>query len=270
MNRRAFVAGALTTPALLAAAPALTLNGRFVQGGFAMGRTTPRAELRLDGASIGQASEHGLFIIGFDRDAARNITLETGSERRILDIAIGHFDEQRVSGLPTDQVSPSDPVLLERIRREVALKTQAFASRDDSEAFAKGFSWPLERFTVSGRFGNRRILNGEPKRPHYGIDLAAPQGATIRAPADGLVVLAEPNLHFEGGLTLIDHGQGLVSACLHQSKVGVRAGERVRRGQVIGAVGKTGRATGPHLCWRLKWRDCNLDPSLLIGQVAPD
>ncbi|MEO6338557.1 MAG: M23 family metallopeptidase, partial [Caulobacteraceae bacterium] len=125
--------------------------------------------------------------------------------------------------------------------------------------------WPVIAKRISARFGGQRILNGEPKRPHYGVDLAAPVGSPIHAPAAGLVVLAEPAMHFEGGLTLIDHGQGLVGMFLHQSRQMVKAGDRVTRGQLIGEVGQTGRATGPHLCWRLKWRTRNLDPSLLVG-----
>jgi murein DD-endopeptidase MepM/ murein hydrolase activator NlpD len=184
--------------------------------------------------------------------------------RRELQIAPGTFVEQRIEGLPEDQVAPTDPQLLERIRREAALKAEAFASRADLEGFAEGFAWPLKDFRISSPWGVRRILNGAPKTPHYGIDLAAPTGAPIHAPAPGLVVLAEPQLHFEGGLTLIDHGQGLISMYLHQSRLVAAKGQRVERGQLIGEVGQTGRATGPHLCWRMKWRGRNCDPSLLV------
>jgi murein DD-endopeptidase MepM/ murein hydrolase activator NlpD len=246
----------------------LLLKGRLVQGGFAVGRAAPGARIAVDAADVGAAGATGLFVIGFDRDAPAAARLETagpdGPVRRDLTVAPGRFDEQRINGLAEDLVSPTDPKLLERIRAETALKAQAFASRAALEGFADGFGWPLDHYRVSGRFGGRRILNGEPKRPHYGADLAAPVGTPIHAPAPGLVVLAEPRLHFEGGLTLIDHGQGLISMYLHQSRQLVAAGDRVDRGQPIGAVGATGRATGPHLCWRLKWRDRNLDPTLLI------
>lgn len=111
-------------------------------------------------------------------------------------------------------------------------------------------------------------MNGTPARPHYGIDLAAPAGTIIRAPGDGIVTLARPDMHYEGGLVLIDHGQGLITAYLHQSRLEVAAGQMLKRGDPIGRVGMTGRATGPHLCWRMKWRDRNLDPSLMIGMRA--
>lgn len=181
----------------------------------------------------------------------------------------GDFDVQRIGGLPSDQVEPSDPVLLERIKAEAALKATALEGRFDGDAFRTGFAYPLKSWRQSARFGGQRILNGVPKRPHYGADLAAPTGSPILAPADGLVTLAQPAMHFEGGLTMIDHGQGLTSFYLHQSRIDVAAGQRVTRGQPIGAVGATGRATGPHLCWRLKWRSRNLDPMLLAGFLAP-
>ena len=146
----------------------------------------------------------------------------------------------------------------------MALKTEGFASRADADHFRDGFDWPLEGFRVSSRWGSQRVLNGTPARPHYGIDLAAPQGTVVRAPAAGRVTLARTGMHFEGGLVLIDHGQGLITAYLHQSRLDVEAGQELARGDPIGRVGMTGRATGPHLCWRMKWRDRNLDPSLLV------
>jgi len=246
----------------------LTLTGRFVQGGHALGRTWPRALIFVDGESLTAASADGVFLIGFDRDAPGSVQIEarlgSRTDRRTLDIAPGRFPSTRVNGLPPLTVEPSDPELLARIRREVALKTEGFASRTDADHFREGFDWPLESFRVSSGWGSQRILNGTPARPHYGIDLAAPQGTVIRAPAAGRVTLAQPGLHFEGGLVLIDHGQGLITAYLHQSRLDVAAGQELQRGAPIGRVGMTGRATGPHLCWRMKWRDRNLDPSLLV------
>jgi len=272
LNRRGVVLG---SGALLAAGSAqsqdtegLTLAGRFVQGGHALGRTWPRALVFVDGESLTAASADGVFIIGFDRDAAGSVQIEARlggrSARRTLDIAPGRFPSTSVNGLPPSTVEPSDPELLARIQREIVVKTEGFASRIDADHFRDGFDWPLEAFRVSSRWGSQRILNGTPARPHYGIDLAAPQGTLIRAPAAGRVTLAQSGLHFEGGLVLIDHGQGLITAYLHQSRIDVVAGQEVRRGEALGRVGMTGRATGPHLCWRMKWRDRNLDPSLLV------
>lgn len=251
----------------------LVLNGALVQGGFAMGSTWPRALIFVDGEALATASAAGLFIVGFDRDAPASVEIEARDRRRIarrhLPVRPGRFASTRINGLPPSTVEPSDPDLLERIRQESILKAEGFASRADSDDFRTGFDWPLDRFRVSSAWGARRVLNGTPARPHYGIDLAAPAGTPVRAPAAGFVTLARTDLHFEGGLTLIDHGQGLITACLHQSRIDVTAGQRVSRGEVIGRVGMTGRATGPHLCWRMRWRDRNLDPSLMIGQSAP-
>lgn len=271
-RRRDLLAGA---SALLAAGSAraqpddLRLEGRFVQGGWAIGRTWPRALVFVDGEALTAASASGLFVIGFDRDAPGSVEVEvrSGGRRaaRRLDVLPGQFIEMRIDGLPPATVEPTDPALLARIRREAALKAEGFASRLDADHFRDGFDWPLPAgFRVSSPWGARRVLNGTPARPHYGIDLAAPAGVPVLAPAAGRVTLAEPDLHFEGGLVLIDHGQGLITACLHQSRLEVRAGEDVARGQTVGRVGMTGRATGPHLCWRMKWRDRNLDPSLMV------
>ena len=251
----------------------LVLNGQWRQGGFALGRTSPRAAVLVDGQPLTAASEHGLFVVGFDRDAPPTTTIAVGSgsarTTRRLDIAPGTFPTSSINGLPPSTVAPSDPALLARIREEVALKTAGFTSQTDADDFRDGFVWPLETYRVSSLWGPQRILNGAPARPHYGIDLAAPQGTPIRAPADGVVAFSRSGMHFEGGLVLIDHGQGLISCYLHQSRIDVTAGQRLVRGEQIGRVGMEGRATGPHLCWRMKWRDRNLDPSLMVGAAAP-
>lgn len=271
LDRRGLLAG---SAALLAAGQArsqttdLELTGRFVQGGHAIGRTWPRALIFVDGEALSAASADGWFIVGFDREAPGSVQIEARLQgraaSRTLDIAPGRFPSTRVNGLPPSTVAPTDPALLARIQEEVAIKTEAFASRIDADGFRDGFVWPLETYRVTSRWGSQRVLNGTPARPHYGIDLAAPQGSAIRAPAPGRVTLARSGMHFEGGLVLIDHGQGLITAYLHQSRIEVRQGQDVLRGDLIGRVGMTGRATGPHLCWRGKWRDRNIDPSLLV------
>ncbi|WGM31312.1 M23 family metallopeptidase [Brevundimonas sp. NIBR11] len=277
-SRRRLILGAgaasLTGSALAQSNDGLTLNGRFVQGGFIMGRAGPRAMVFVDGEALTTASAAGLFVVGLDREAPPSVQLEVRSRgqiaRRTLAVARGTFPSTRINGLPQSTVEPTDPVLIARIQQEIALKTEGFASRTDADDFRSGFTWPLDSYRVTSLWGSQRVLNGTPARPHYGIDLAAPAGTPIRAPANGVVTLARSGMHFEGGLTLIDHGQGLISAYLHQSRIAVLPGQRVARGDVIGRVGMSGRATGPHLCWRMKWRDRNCDPSLLVGQSAPE
>ena len=283
LNRRTLL-GALTVPAALAAAPgqvcaatpdpALRLAGKARQGGTLIGRTFPGAAVSLDGVALARASAGGLFVVGLDRDCPEEIVLSVSRngepiDERRLAVAPGDFDIQRIDGLPSQQVRPQGEALLARIAAEGERKARGWASEVETEDFAGGFTSPLRKFRLSGRFGGQRILNGEPMTPHFGADLAAPEGTPILAPAPGRVCFAETGLHFEGGLTMIDHGQGLVTAYLHQSALRVREGDAVVRGQVIGAVGREGRATGPHLCWRMKWRDRRLDPMLLLGVRAP-
>jgi len=246
-----------------------------VQGGYVVGRTTPRAAVLLNGLPATQASANGWFVLGFDRDAPppAMITVETedGSATHQATIAPGVFDIQRIDGLPPGQVTPTSPALLARIAAENQLKAAGYASRLDEDNFRTGFIMPVAATRRSSSYGGQRILNGEAKRPHLGVDLAAPTGTRIIAPAAGLVTLAEPDMHFEGGLVMIDHGQGLITVYLHMSRLDVTAGDRVSQGQPIGAVGMKGRATGPHLCWRMRWRNQNMDPSLMLisGNLHP-
>jgi murein DD-endopeptidase MepM/ murein hydrolase activator NlpD len=276
VNRRRALASLLAAgvagPAF-ARPPGLSLAGRYVQGGYAIGRTAPRAEVYVDGRPETRASAQGLFVVGFDRDAPPSETIRVvtagGAADHVVQIAPTAYDVQKIDGLPQNTVTPSDPALLARIRAEAHRKAIGFASRADTDDFRAGFSMPLADYRLSAHFGGQRILNGTPMRPHYGDDLAAPVGTPVLAPADATVAFAETGLHYEGGLILLDHGQGLITDYLHLSRIDVKPGQRVRRGEVIGAVGKEGRATGPHLCWRMKWRDRNLDPMLFVGARAP-
>lgn len=278
LNRRALLGGlamaGLAGPGLTQPIPPpLKLAGRYRQGGCAIGLTSPRAQVFFGDEPVGTASAAGYFLVGFDRDAPpeASVTVQTelGTTSRVLTIAPGDFDVQRIGGLPQNQVTPTDPALLARIKAEAALKAVGFASRIDDDAFRDGFAMPLKTWRLSARFGGQRILNGTPQTPHFGSDLAAPSGSPIMAPAAGVVSFSNPSMHYEGGLTMLDHGQGLISVYLHQSRIDVRAGDVVKQGQVIGAVGMTGRATGPHLCWRMKWRGRNLDPMLMVGLKPP-
>ncbi|MBL8543716.1 MAG: M23 family metallopeptidase [Hyphomonadaceae bacterium] len=253
---------------------ALTLScaGAFTQGGVALCRTLPGAAIFVDGVASGGADAQGWAVIGFNREHAESAQVEARANGAAafadFTIAPRQFDIQRVSGLPPQTVTPTDPAVLERIRREAAIKQEGFASIADIEGFLDGFILPVEGGTVTGRWGNQRILNGVPSTPHFGYDIAAPTGTPIHAPAAGIVTLAQPDMHYEGGLVFIDHGQGLITMYLHMSRLDVAVGDHVAQGQVIGAVGSSGRATGPHLCWRMKWRERQLDPSVAIEGLA--
>lgn len=243
------------------------------QSGFAIGRTAPRAKVYLDQQMVTRASDDGSFYLGFDRDAGPRALVRIDGRgpdvSRTLQIDPAEYDVQRIKGLRRVYQGQASPELEARIADESRRKAAAFASVAERDDFRGGFSAPLRDFRVTARFGGQRIIDGRPRPPHYGIDLAAPRGTPVHAPAGGLVVLADPGMLFEGGLIMVDHGQGLVSAYLHLSSVDVSAGQSLARGQRIGAVGATGRATGPHLCWRLKWRGRNMNPLLMVGVPGP-
>lgn len=253
--------------ATLASAAAETrLEGNLVQGGLVIGRTDPGASVILDGRAV-RVDADGVFVIGFHRDAPASadltVTAPDGSvDRRSLAIAARAYDIQRIDGLQTRMVTPP-PEVTERIRAENA-RIAALREVDRPEPlFRSGFVWPAIG-RISGVYGSQRILNGEPRQPHYGVDIAAPVGTPVKAPADGLVVLAERYLYYTGGTVILDHGHGLSSAFLHLDSVTATVGDRLRQGDVLGALGATGRVTGPHLDWRMNWFDSRIDPQLLV------
>lgn len=259
--------------ALIAAGLSLACTGDLIQGGVAVCTTRPQAEVSVDGV-VTRADEKGHVVIGFDRDAlaTSRIVARDGAQEAAIDLAIAPraWDIQRIDGLPQQTVTPTDPKVLARIARDSKAKAAALTSRAAGEGFLETWAWPVERGRVSGAFGNARVLNGVPGRPHYGVDIANPTGTVLRAPASGTVTFARSGLHYEGGLIFIDHGQGLTSMYLHLSEIAVQEGQHVAAGTYLGKIGATGRATGPHVCWRLKWRDRNLDPSLLVEtDLAP-
>ena len=252
----------------------LSLNcaGAFTQGGVVLCRSLPGASISVDGVASGTADAQGWAVIGFPRDHDADGLVEARADGRTVsqtyEITPRAFDIQRVDGLPQQTVTPTDPAVIARIQREAAIKKQGWNSYADIEGFLDGFIIPVEGGRVSGTWGNQRVLNGVPASPHFGYDIAAPAGTPIRAPAAGVVTLAQPDMHYEGGLVFIDHGQNLITMYLHMSRLDVAVGDRVEQGQVIGAVGSSGRATGPHLCWRMKWRDRQLDPSVALQGLS--
>ena len=187
-------------------------------------------------------------------------------ERRVLRVEPRAYDIQRIDGLPPRKVTPRSKEDLARIEADVRMVRQARAIDDPRTDFLGGFRWPTTG-RISGVYGSQRILNGEPRRPHFGIDIAAPTGTKVVAPADGVVTLVHPDMFFSGGTMIVDHGHGLSSAFLHLSRILVKQGERVVLGQPIAEVGSTGRSTGPHLDWRINLFDRRLDPSLLVGPM---
>ena len=249
----------------------IELSGSAVQGGLLRGRAPAGTRfLSLSGEPVPLAAD-GRFILGFDRDHGPAATLvaerEDGSSvRREVAVAprswrIEHIDvAQRPSG--------STAEFLRMREGELARIAAARAVRSGSEGWRQPLAWPATG-RISGVFGSQRVYRGTPGSFHSGVDVAAGAGAEVRAPADGVVVLAgPPAFSLEGNLVIVDHGMGLNSAFLHLASVAVREGERVRQGQRIGAVGATGRATGPHLHWSMKWQGARIDPQALAGPMG--
>jgi len=247
-----------------------SLSGTLAQGGLVFGQTEPGAKVRLDGDDV-MVGEGGEFVIGFGRDSAATsllvVTLPDGAvERRSIDIEDREFPVQRIDGLDQSKVSGFTEEQLAKIAVDSEKKKSARSATQAAADWAHGFTWPVTG-RISGVFGSQRILNGEPKRPHSGVDVAAQTGTPVRAPAPGVVTLAEGDMYFEGGLVLIDHGHWLESAFLHMSRIDVEPGQRVEKGDIIGAVGATGRVTGPHLHWSMKWVGRLVDPQLTAGEM---
>ena len=263
----------LVAALLLVAAPALadtlTLDGHLEQGGLVRGRVAPDSKVTLDGRAIRVAPD-GAFIFGLSRDAPAHAVLEIVARdgtraRRDLTIEKQNYQIQRIDGLPEKQVTP-DPATLARIRhdQEAIGATHRIDSSDPD--FEQPLRWPVTGI-ISGVYGSQRILNGQKRAPHMGTDIAAPEGTPIHAPSGGTVTLAEPDFVLDGGTVVIDHGYGLSTLYIHLSKIAVHKGEHVAAGQVIGNLGKTGRATGPNLHWGLYWYETALDPMLAVGPM---
>jgi murein DD-endopeptidase MepM/ murein hydrolase activator NlpD len=264
---------ALTALLLLigTSAMALELDGEAVQGGLIFGTVNPGDRVYLDDTQI-MVSADGRFVIGFGRDETGQRHLQVlgpgGAEwSQDLTITTREFQIERVDGLPPKTVTP-DPEAMERIRLEQEMVTTARARRGENTDYSGGFTWPAGG-RISGVYGSQRVLNGEPGRPHFGLDIAAPTGSPVFAPADGVITMTHPDMYFSGGTIILDHGQGLSSTFLHLSKILVEAGTVVKKGDLIAEIGATGRASGPHLDWRMNWMDQRVDPQLLLKDPQP-
>lgn len=256
------VLGVVGMPARAADAP---LRGEFVQGALIRGRTDPAASVVVDGRKLSLTAT-GDFVFGMAYDRATpaklKITLADAVEEKLLDFVKRTYKVQNIDGLPEKFVEPPKSVLA-RIERDNQLIGAARARDTDEAWFVDDFDWPVKG-PVTGVYGSQRILNGVPKRPHFGVDIAAPEGKPIHAPVGAIVSMAEEDLYFTGGTVILDHGHGVSTSYLHMSRLDVKVGDRLAKGDVIGLVGKTGRATGPHLCWRLNWFAERLDAALVV------
>ena len=250
-------------------AQALELDGTFKQGGLVIGHTEPGAEVTLDGATV-EVAANGAFVIGFARDAKPSAVLKAVAngqmEQRTLTIAKQNYKIQRIDGLPSRKVTPK-PEDIKRIKADNSKIWGVRGTMTADTRFLTGFQWPVKG-PISGVFGSQRILNGKPKSPHNGVDIAASTGTPITAPADGVVALVHQDMFYTGKTVMIDHGLGLTTVYAHMDSISVIDGQLVSQGDKLGTVGKTGRVTGAHLHWGMTWKSTHLDPMLATGPMV--
>lgn len=244
---------------------AIIWQGSWQQGALLLGQIDPDHSISFAGEQIKTTTE-GYFLFGLGRNAQGPSRFTVSSPKGVVEVqypvAQRKYHIQRVEGVPQQTVNPPAEQL-KRIRSDSALVRKARREVTTSVDFLNGFIQPLNG-PKTGVYGSQRFYNGVPKSPHYGIDYAAPTGSKVIAPAAGIVRLAHRDLFYSGGTLIIDHGHGLSSSFLHLSDILVSEGSRVERGDSIALVGATGRSTGPHLDWRMNWRDVRVDPELVM------
>jgi len=245
---------------------ALDLKGEWQQGGVILGKVPRGTQVEYRGKKL-QISPAGEFVIGLGRDAAPKANLTTidsdgARKEHHFTVKKRNYNIQKVTGVPQQTVEP-DPAQVERAKREAQMSADARKGDLPLTFFAQKFEWPLIG-PITGVYGSQRFYNGVPNSPHYGVDIAKPVGTLVKAPAGGVVTLVHPDMFFSGGTLIIDHGHGLSSTFIHLSEVLVKKGDAITQGQSIAKVGKTGRATGPHLDWRMNWFEERVDPQLLV------
>lgn len=247
----------------------LSLQGEPAPGAIIIGQTVPGAEVLLGDEPL-MVNEEGYFLFGFGRDETgeRPLRLRRGEKtvEQTLVLTPREWNIQRVEGVPARTVTPP-PEALARIRDEAAQVRAARQVVSDLTDFATRFVWPASG-RISGIYGSQRFYNGNPGNPHLGVDIAAPTGSPVIAPAGGVVTLVHDDMFYSGGTLIIDHGLGLSSTFIHLHRVLVEPGQRIEQGDLIAEIGATGRATGPHLDWRMNWFQQRLDPQWFMGGIG--
>ena len=243
----------------------IILEGDFVQGGLVKGKINKNLNIKFKEKILRKTSD-GSFVIGFGRDHPEKAKLYFFVNQnwvlKKLDIKQRKYKTQVINGLEKKMVTPPKS-FWDRIKRENKEIKEVRSLDSKVDFIFQKFDWPTKGI-ISGVFGSQRILNGKPKRPHYGIDIAAPEGTDILAPTEAIVRMAEKDLYYTGGTVMLDHGHGVTSVYSHLSYINVNVGDKVNKDQKIGEVGSTGRSTGPHLDWRINWFSERLDPALFI------
>ena len=245
---------------------AAEFKGDFNQGSFILGKAEPNSKIVVDNKKI-RITKEGYFVFGLSRDRKKNITIKIFNNDKVKIIEKKVFKRdykiQRIDGLPKKQVTPP-PEVYARIKKDNKMIGNARSINTSYDFFKNKFILPLDKYVITGVYGSQRILNGKPRSPHYGVDFHAPEGTPVKAMMDGEVTLAEKNMYYTGGTIIFDHGHGISTLFMHMKDVNVKIGQKVKQGEIVGTLGKSGRATGPHLDIRLNWFDIRLDPASLL------
>ena len=244
---------------------AIEFIGNFSQGNFILGKTNPNTKIIVNKTEV-RVSKDGYFVFGIDRDRKYDLVItkiSNGKKEKIVKkILKRKYKIQRIDGLPENKVTPPESVY-KRIKAENNRIGEARAINSELNFFKDKFIMPVDGI-ITGVYGSQRILNGKPKWPHYGIDIAAKQGTQIKSSATGIVTMAEDDLYYTGGTIIMDHGHGISTIYSHLENVLVSVGDKINQGDIIGTVGSTGRSTGPHLDFRINWFQTRLDPMSVL------
>ena len=251
---------------IISQAKSIEFTGKFFQGHFIVGKTDPNAKIIIDKKNV-KVSDEGYFVFGIDRDRKFDLkitkVLDNKKEIFIKKIFKRKYNIQRIDGLPENKVTPPESVY-KRIKEENNKIGEARAINSDLIFFKDKFIMPVDGI-ISGVYGSQRVLNGKPKWPHYGIDIAAKKGTPIKSSGRGVVTMAEKDLYYTGGTIIMDHGHGISTIYSHLENILVSVGDQINQGDIIGTVGSTGRSTGPHLDFRVNWFQTRLDPMTVIN-----
>ena len=242
---------------------AAEFQGKFIQGHFIIGKTNPGTKILIDKREV-KVSKEGYFAFGIDKDRKFDVVITEGKKKIIKKVQKRNYKIQRRDGLPKKKVTPPEE-FYERIKKENQLIAKARAVDSDLSFFKDKFIVPVDNAIITGVYGSQRILNGIPKWPHYGLDFAQKKGTPIKAMNNGIVTLAEEDLFYTGATLIFDHGHGISTLYMHLDELFVNIGDHVKKGDVIGTVGSSGRATGPHLDIRLNWYGTRLDPNSVLN-----
>ena len=246
---------------------AVEFLGNFKQGSFILGKTDPNSKVFIDDRKV-RVSNDGYFAFGLDRDRKNNVLIKiiNKKETKLIEKKVfkRKYKIQRIDGLPPKQVTPP-PEVYERIKKDNILIGKARAIDSKLVFFKDKFTYPIDKYIITGVYGSQRILNGKPRRPHYGIDFHAPEGTPVKSMMDGVVTLVENDMYFTGGTIIFDHGHGISTLYMHMRDINVKKGQRVKKGEIVGTLGQSGRATGPHLDIRLNWFEVKLDPASVLN-----